>query len=649
MNGLIKKSLALLSVFSLTTLSTISLASTQTTPEPDGSWVGGYYTSWSYWRGGSSLKSLDALKQSVGGANFITYAFLGITTSATIKDNKPTYGGVTIPTSHLGQPGTVVDLEALADNADGGCPGLPSDPKWCAASHVLDYLHKYSSSTSNKTILLASIGGWSYTHRFSEFYQDYENNANVLNVFLDSAVTWLKAHPSFSGLDVDWEYPGYGHDSTAGGVHTGEGILYMRMLSALRARLDTLGQQVGKHYYLTTAVVANAAKAAGEAQQGVNWSAVASNVDWINLMAFDQNAEFNLSTDGLAHSMDDPATLQKSINYYLGVGIPSQKMVLGMPLYGREMLVSGQPIAPTFGYGGDLRYANYQNFFNLFSQAYYKNNPAYFNYQDNPNPEPYYPVGGMVDFTGSYDYSCFVAAISGGKASDSCFVSTAKDNRGNQGQALPVDLKVAYPDAGVSWIYGTSQSSVNALFTGAPSQQYPGYPVFTIDTPSTVDYKVRNLVQKDKLGGVWFWELSEDSLTQPNYSLYAQACKDLGKDGKCLTSSGPAPQPSQGVSAGACSSGDKDCLNLSDNSGHPSDSFTVTCNNAGGKHYNFTDMQGACNDSPSCMKHVSLSTCTNVTVNPTGRDLCSGVPVSAAGVTTCDVNTLTCNCHPAQQ
>ena len=523
------------------------------TTKPDGTWVGGYYSSWSYWQGKASVKDLSMIQEAAGSANYMVYAFLGITTNKTLKDKKTLYNGIiTLNDQQQGASGTIVDVEALADKISVGkptaCPAFPDDESACSDSSASTYMKDYAKASMDKTILLASIGGWSYTPRFNEFYKDYKANLRVLDRFINSAENWLKGHPEFSGISVDWEYPGYGHGDSHKG-HEGEGILYTEMITQLRVMLDKLEAAKNKHYYLTTAVVASAKKAKGQAEQGVDWQKVANSVDWLDLMAFDLHGEFDAPApkdQAVAQSMSAPKELQEAINYYTETGkIPARKIILGMPAYAREMLIADEPTESNkYGYLGNLKYPGFQGYADAFKNTYYHGKPEYYDYQDNPNPEPYYPAGGMVDFTGAYHYQCFLSIVTDGKAKDNCYVLKNRDNRGALGQlppeelrlSYPEELTLSYPEVNIAWLSG-SKKNVAANFDGAPSSgaSYPAYPVFTLDTQKVVSEKAEKLVKANNLGGMWFWELTGDALKSPEYSLFLQACKQLGHKGKCLT------------------------------------------------------------------------------------------------------------------
>ena len=635
--------------------------------EPDGHWVGGYYANWSYWRGGGSIKSLDTIANKAGAANFIDYAFLTVVTSEDLTHGISTYGKASdrgkLPVANITaaslkaayKDGAVIDIEQVADGCTAGDPS-----NWCAANKVYKYLEQYKENAGNKPILMASIGGWSYTKRFSEMYQDSKTNPNVLTDFVNSVKVWLTQHPQFSGIDIDWEYPNYGHGGTPGGEHAGEAKFYTDMISQLHDMLSKLDTSTN-NYYLTTAVVASAEKAKGE---GVDWAKINKDVDWFNLMAFDLHGEFDAAPggSGLAQAMDDPDAIDAVIEYYHNAGVPYNKIVLGNPLYAREMLVKENPANHNSGYKGNLRYSGYDNFEKAFADKYYtcqdgiwnSTNP-YCNFNDNPNVEAYYPAGGMVDFTGAYDYSCFLGVINGKKGQDAtaCPINTPMDPRGNVGAALPSGLTLVknggpMGNDSIAWIYG-NEKNVNALFTGAPESKYPAYPVFTIDTQATVKYKIDNLINKYGLGGIWFWELSEDALTQPTYSLFKTACYDLGKSHKCLAASGPTP--GKGVKPGPCKSGSKNCVALSNNANtqyFPTVSYQLTCD--GGSSYDFSNMDSGCSSSgsTSCQKHVQVpASCTKFTVASTTAPIHGPVQCTGGNLTNsvlCNVNTTQCEC-----
>lgn len=519
---------------------------------PDGTWVGGYYPSWSYWRVHSGfmanannrslsglVSSQDTFKivsPSAAKPKYVTYAFLAIKTSKNTNADVG-YGGS--PINYQGAAnGTVVDTDEL----------LEAD----VAAKNYAYLQDYAAQTG--AIPMASVGGWSYTQRFTDFYQDWTANPQVLDTFVNSAAAWMKNH-GFKGLSIDWEYPGFGHNGSQDqGKHQGEGAFFNTLISRLSAKLAALSQQDGVHYYLSVATSVNPSIAPGD-NGSIDWKTVAQQVDWIDLMALDINGEFNAgspSNQAVAGSQAPLDYIQKALDFYIAqAGVPSRKIVLGVPAYARQMLVQDQPAsANQFGYGGYMKYPGVDGVFNTFQSNYYAAGAPYSQaFTDSPNPEAYYPAGGAVDFTGVYPYSCFTKLLnpSATVAADCPMMLNATpngvDNRGQGGQVLPSDIKAT--QVGVyDWLYSQSQSVVQNFYGG--SGYYPAYPVFSLESKRSLDIKIDQLVRPYNLGGVWFWDYTQDSVNDPSMSLVVEAYNKLRSPAASPT---PAPSVTPGPTA----------------------------------------------------------------------------------------------------
>jgi chitinase len=139
----------------------------------------------------------------------------------------------------------------------------------------------------------------------------------------------------FDGIDIDWEYP------VSGGLQNGRAEdkqNFTLLLQALNLALDTQGASDGREYLLTIAGPAAADKLAN-----IEVLKVAGTVDWINLMTYDYNGNWNSFTGHNAPlskptGYPGPAGLyaQATVDAYLATGIPASKLVLGMPFYGRS-------------------------------------------------------------------------------------------------------------------------------------------------------------------------------------------------------------------------------------------------------------------------------------------------------------------------
>jgi len=176
--------------------------------------------------------------------------------------------------------------------------------------------------------VVISIGGWG-AGGFSEMASTAAGRAT----FADGAVALMRAHHA-DGIDVDWEYPGH-HES---GIRSGprDRADFTLLLAALRAGLDHAGASDGRHYLLSAAV------ADGPFASGVDIGAVAPLVDWFNLMTYDFVNSMTPTTGhhtGLHPSALAPAdarTVDRAVRQFLAAGAPSEKLLIGVAMYGRE-------------------------------------------------------------------------------------------------------------------------------------------------------------------------------------------------------------------------------------------------------------------------------------------------------------------------
>ena len=158
----------------------------------------------------------------------------------------------------------------------------------------------------------------------------------------------------FDGINIDWEYPGV--DPGNGAHHSPADVANATaLLREFRTQLDAAGAVAGKHYSLTVDI------AGGNIHSTGSWqlSQVARTVDWINLMSFDYHGSWDPLTDFNSPFALDPrapivgnGALQwtwntaGSVAYFLLNGVPANKLVVGIPFYGKEYV----GVAPT-GHG----------------------------------------------------------------------------------------------------------------------------------------------------------------------------------------------------------------------------------------------------------------------------------------------------------
>jgi chitinase len=189
--------------------------------------------------------------------------------------------------------------------------------------------------------VLLSIGGGSSNASFAVPASTPEGRRR----FAQSAVAMLKDLP-FDGLDVDWEYP----ETPEQGCHLAE------LLAVTRKEMDDYAASLPSkpHFSLTIA-----SPAGPQNFPNLPFREIDSHLDFWNLMAYDYAGPWDKvaahqanifpsesSPQGTPFSTDD------AINHYIGQGVSADKIVMGMPLYGRAFQRTAGPGASFSGVGG---------------------------------------------------------------------------------------------------------------------------------------------------------------------------------------------------------------------------------------------------------------------------------------------------------
>ncbi|CAG2164989.1 unnamed protein product, partial [Oppiella nova] len=182
--------------------------------------------------------------------------------------------------------------------------------------------------------LMISLGGW---YEGSEKYSDMVSKPDVRQKFVKSVLKFLSDY-KFDGLDLDWEYP-----ANRGGDSKTDPENFLTLLKELHDAFN------GK--YLLTTALSPGKGTIDAALPGNNIEKLNDLIDWANIMTYDYHGGFD---DYLGHNApmysrpEETEELEKKLNmnyrefnvnytihYYLEKGLHKDKMVMGMPLYGR--------------------------------------------------------------------------------------------------------------------------------------------------------------------------------------------------------------------------------------------------------------------------------------------------------------------------
>lgn len=179
-----------------------------------------------------------------------------------------------------------------------------------------------------KTLL--AIGGW---NEGSETYSEMSAIPERRKTFVKSVVEFLRKY-HFDGLDLDWEYP-----TQRGGK--------AKDYDSFAALVKELSDELIPEDLLLTAALSIKPSII---DNGYDMGILSRYLDLINIMTYDYHGSWDPFTGhvapmygskaDVAHGGEFPFfNVNYSINYFLTKGVPAEKLMLGMPLYGQGFLL----------------------------------------------------------------------------------------------------------------------------------------------------------------------------------------------------------------------------------------------------------------------------------------------------------------------
>jgi len=168
---------------------------------------------------------------------------------------------------------------------------------------------------------LMSVGGWTDS---APFYAMAASEA-ARETFAQSCAGFLKTYPQFDGIDIDWEHP------VSGGLQPGspdDARNYVLLLAALR-------KAIGAGKFLTIA-----ASASPRGIDPILYGEMAPLLDWVSVMTYDfHSGGKRTGFNSALYNHDDPSNsrlnLHDAMQAIAAKGIPKDKLVAGVPFYGR--------------------------------------------------------------------------------------------------------------------------------------------------------------------------------------------------------------------------------------------------------------------------------------------------------------------------
>ena len=267
--------------------------------------VVGYYIEWGVY--GRDYQPADMPLEKL---THVNYAFADIGTDGRIK---------------IGDPYAAIEKLYPGDSWD-----QPYAGTYNQLNNVLRAEHPHIQT-------LISVGGWTWSGRFS----DVALTESSRSLFAESCVEFIRSY-NFDGVDIDWEYP------VEGGLSSNtkrpeDGVNYTLLLEELRRQLDIAAEEDGRPYLLTIA-----SPAGWDKIRHLEIDRLSDILDFINVMTYDLRGAWDLTTTAHHASMfenpSDPSDANSVaakynvswvVDEFLAQGASPEKIVLGIPFYGR--------------------------------------------------------------------------------------------------------------------------------------------------------------------------------------------------------------------------------------------------------------------------------------------------------------------------
>lgn len=175
-----------------------------------------------------------------------------------------------------------------------------------------------------KILLCFTNGVANPDNKSGEGFSVLAKDSTMRKAFAEDCKAFCKEH-GIDGIDIDWEYPGLGWSGQAAdvAVDTKNHVLLMKQLR----------ETLGKEYLLSYAGYVTNMRAVEGGYKYIDIKALDSIVDHVNIMTYD------LDANGKPHNAmrADNAywDIVRTWNAYMAAGVSPEKMVLGIPFYGR--------------------------------------------------------------------------------------------------------------------------------------------------------------------------------------------------------------------------------------------------------------------------------------------------------------------------
>ncbi|XP_059149988.1 acidic mammalian chitinase-like [Physella acuta] len=194
------------------------------------------------------------------------------------------------------------------------------------------YARTLALKEKNPTLkVLLAVGGWQIG---SKPFVPLVKDETTRDTWVKNVVRYLRSH-GFDGIDIDWQFP------ATRGSPADDKQKFTLLLKGLYEAFKKDAKETGKEKLLLTIATASGTY---YIEQSYEPYKIIHYIDFMLLMTYNYHGQWEKVTghhSGLYPHRDDPKTGEKSqlyqewsINFWLGTGLPKERLIVGVPTYG---------------------------------------------------------------------------------------------------------------------------------------------------------------------------------------------------------------------------------------------------------------------------------------------------------------------------
>ncbi|KAH7861147.1 hypothetical protein Vadar_022155 [Vaccinium darrowii] len=172
---------------------------------------------------------------------------------------------------------------------------------------------------------LFSVGGGD---EGPDIFSRMVSSSSTRKSFIDSSIEVARKY-GFDGVDLDWEFPQDAKDMENLGF----------LLQEWRAAVQKDAKLTGRSPLLLTAAMYFSVEFfLGPVIRTFPVPSISKNLDWVNAMCYDYHGSWDSTATGAHAALFDPKSnisTSYGLQSWINAGLPRNKLVMGLPLYGR--------------------------------------------------------------------------------------------------------------------------------------------------------------------------------------------------------------------------------------------------------------------------------------------------------------------------